>query len=81
MNTGELIKHLAKNLEISQKEARRLLDQELNGISEQLSLGNNVIVRGFGSFNLKDTRTDNKKSIAFKASQKLKEFIKSWRPS
>ena len=79
MNTGELIKQLAKNLNITQKQARRLLEQELDAIAEQLSLDHSVIIRGFGSFSVKQTRSQNL-STAFKASKKLKDRVKSWSP-
>ena len=57
MNTNDLIKQLSLKLNITQKEARRLLYQELDAIALQLSEGNNVIIRGFGTFGLRNGRT------------------------
>lgn len=84
MNTGDLIKQLSQKLEITQKEAQRLLNQELNAISQQLAKGNHVVIRGFGTLLLRDAQplADNlpRKNIIFRASEKFKELVKPWRP-
>ena len=85
MNTTELIKQLAEKLAITQKEAHRLLHQELDAIASQLADGKNVTIRGFGSFSLRQSRsrketTEAPNTVAFKASQKFKDTIKAWRP-
>jgi len=81
MTTHELIKYLAKHLQITQKEAKQLLYQELNIISERLSQDNNIIIRGFGTFALRDSHSNkSSKNIFFRSSPKLKQFIKTWRP-
>jgi len=85
MNTGELIKQLSQKLDITQKEAQRLLHQELDAISQQLAKGNHVVIRGFGTLLLRDAKPlpDNspRKNIIFRASQKFKDLVKPWRPS
>lgn len=86
MNTTDLIIQLADKLSISQKQARRLLYQEMDAIAEQLSEGKHVIIRGFGTFGLRDSRTTKQQAVAtknifFRASQKFKDFVKPWRPS
>ena len=85
MNTGELVKQLSQKLEITQNEAQRLLSQELNAISQQLAKGNHVVIRGFGTLLLRDAKSlpDNspRKNVIFRASQKLKDLVKPWRPS
>ncbi len=79
MNTSELIHHLARELGISQKAAKQLLEQELSAIAEQLGQGNEVVVRGFGKFT---PRFSGKRgSVGFKAAQKLRDAVKRWRPS
>jgi nucleoid DNA-binding protein len=85
MNTTDLIKQLATQLAITQKEAHRLLHQELKAITEQLAEGKQVIIRGFGTFSLRPARqgktpAEQSSHVAFKASQKFREKIKSWRP-
>lgn len=85
MNTTDLIKQLATQLAITQKEAHRLLHQELNAITEQLAEGKQVIIRGFGTFSLRPARPgktsgEHSNNVAFKPSQKFRENIKSWRP-
>jgi nucleoid DNA-binding protein len=85
MNTTDLIKQLAEKLAITQKEAHRLLHQELNAIAAQLAEGHQVTIRGFGSFSLRQTRSpkgtpEQPNTVAFKASQKFKDAIKAWRP-
>ena len=86
MNTTDLVIQLAEKLSISQKQARRLLYQEMNAITQHLSEGKQVIIRGFGTFGLRDSRTSKQqaavtKNIFFRASQKFKDFVKPWRPS
>lgn len=85
MNTGDLIKQLSESLDITQKEARRLLYQELDAISQQLAEDNNVIIRGFGTLRLREGKAvpgkTPRKGILFKASQKFKDLVKPWRPS
>ena len=81
MTTSDLIKRLAKRLGITQKDARLLLYNELNIISRHLSEDKNIIIRGFGTFGLRQPgSSSNKKNIFFRASPKFKNFIKSWRP-
>ena len=85
MNTGDLIKQLSQKLSITQKEAQRLLHQEFDAISHQLAKGNEVVIRGLGTFLLRDAKalSDNtpRKNVIFRASQKFKELVKPWRPS
>lgn len=85
MNTTDLITQLAKQLSISQAEARRMLQQELTAISQQLSEGKNVIIRGFGTLGLRPVRASKKnpnpgQTVFFRASQKLKTLVRPWRP-
>jgi nucleoid DNA-binding protein len=84
MNTGDLIKQLSQKLSITQKEAQRLLSQELDAISQQLAKGNEVVIRGFGTLLLREAKplADNtpRKNVILRASQKFKERVQSWRP-
>jgi nucleoid DNA-binding protein len=79
MNTSELIRQLARELKISQKTARQLLEQELTAIAEHLGQGDEVVVRGFGRFTPMTRRQG--RSISFRAAQKFREAVKRWRPS
>lgn len=81
MTTSELIKQLALKLDISQKEAHRLLHQELNAIARHLGEGRNVVIRGFGTLGLREKpNSQGKRSLFFRASQKLKDTVSSWTP-
>jgi len=85
MNTSELIRQLAQQLNITQKQARHLLQQELSAITEQLAQGNDVVVRGFGKFSLRKIASRNTpatpgQTVAFRAAQKFRERVKGWRP-
>ena len=85
MNTSELVRQLASQLNITQLEAKRLLQQELAAISAQLGAGNDVIVRGFGKFSLRESTASKTRgpqtTVSFKAAQKLRDFISGWKPS
>ena len=85
MNTTDLIKQLSEQLNISRAEARRMLKQELSALSQQLSEGKNVIIRGFGTLGLRNIRASKKtpdpgQTVFFRASQKLKAIVRPWRP-
>lgn len=85
MNTTDLITQLARQLSISHAEARRMLQQELAAISQQLSEGRNVIIRGFGTLGLRPVRASKKnpdpgQTVFFRPSQKLKTLVRPWRP-
>lgn len=53
MTTAELVKALASRMEISQRQARSLLDGYVAAITQQLVAKNTVILRNFGSFSIK----------------------------
>ena len=85
MNTTDLIRHLARQLDISQTQAKLLLKQELAALADQLEQGNEVVIRGFGKFSLRESTsglaTGNRKpTVIFKASQKFRDLVKSWKP-
>lgn len=50
MTTTELVKKLAERLEISQAEAKRLLQRLQETVVKDLESGKTVILRGFGSY-------------------------------
>jgi len=54
MTTSELVKALAERLGVSQRQARTMLDGYTAAISRQLGAKNSVIIRNFGSFNIKE---------------------------
>ena len=81
MTTSELIKQLSLSLNISQKDAKQLVYHELNILSDTLGQNNQVIIKGFGSFGLRNSRNSTTPgNVFFRPSKKLKAFIKSWRP-
>ena len=86
----ELVKEVAKALNISQKETQAVIDKTIEKIVEEVKKGNEVVFLGFGTFKQKvskekegvNPQTKEKikipasKTIAFKASSKLKEVLK-----
>lgn len=54
MTTAELVKALAERMEISQKQARTLLDAYVGAITQQLAEKKSVILRNFGTFSVKE---------------------------
>lgn len=86
MNTSELVRQLAKLLDIPQHKAKQLLYQELDAIAEELARGNEVIVRGFGKFSPRRVKTGKNApqgdtTASFKAAPALRDGVKGWRPS
>ncbi len=89
MTTTELIKALAKQLGVSQKKARSLLDSYTSAISEQLADDNSVILRNFGTFSVKHIAEKRgylpskgemclipaHRKVSFKASKRLRDEL------
>lgn len=94
MTTTEVIKLLSIRLQISQAEARRCLIQELDIITTHMSDQSQVTLRRFGTFGVKETAPRKtylpsekkyylmpaRKVPFFRASQWLKDYVKSWNP-
>ncbi|MDH5425497.1 MAG: HU family DNA-binding protein [Gammaproteobacteria bacterium] len=94
MTTTEIIKLLSIRLKISQAEARRCLMQELDIIATHMSGDSQVTLRRFGVFGVKLTAARKtylpgekkyylipaRRVAFFRASERLKEFVKSWKP-
>jgi len=57
MNTTELIDSLATRLQVSRAEAKRILNAHLDSVARHLALGDSVVLRGFGTFSVKRTRS------------------------
>lgn len=89
MTTAELVRALAKRMGVTQRQARELLDGYVGAISQQLAQNNNVIIRTFGSFSVKEIAEKHAyvpakeslclipahKKIAFKAAKGLKDEV------
>jgi integration host factor subunit beta len=54
MNRSDLINKLKEQSSLSRKNAERIVDQVFGAISETLSDGGRVEIRGFGSFTVKE---------------------------
>ncbi|MGE6346720.1 HU family DNA-binding protein [Bacillus mycoides] len=90
MNKTELIKNVAQNAEISQKEATVVLQTVVESITNALAAGEKVQLIGFGTFEVREraARTGRNpqtgeemqiaasKVPAFKAGKELKEAVK-----
>jgi len=95
MVTKEIIQLLSKRLNITQKQAKELLELQIKSISSHLQKRHNVIMRNFGTVGVKDVPArrayiPSEKTICeipahpklfFRAANKLKEFVKHWRAS
>ncbi|MGR5912006.1 HU family DNA-binding protein [Bacillus cereus] len=90
MNKTELIKNVAQNAEISQKEATVVVQTVVESITNTLAVGEKVQLIGFGTFEVREraARTGRNpqtgeemqiaasKVPAFKAGKELKEAVK-----
>lgn len=90
MNKTELIKNVAQNAEISQKEATVVVQAVVESITNTLAAGEKVQLIGFGTFEVREraARTGRNpqtgeemqiaasKVPAFKAGKELKEAVK-----
>ena len=90
MNKTELIKNVAQNAEISQKEATVVVQTVVESITNTLAAGEKVKLIGFGTFEVREraARTGRNpqtgeemqiaasKVPAFKAGKELKEAVK-----
>jgi len=89
MTKADMIKEAAQIQQITQKEATRYLDFFLSQITEELKVGNDVTLHGFGKFSTKNTaaRTGRnpitgdpvdipaKRKVVFKPQKMLKEAV------
>ncbi len=50
MNTAEIIKRLARQSSITQVKAKRLLKLHTDNMAQHLAQGDQLVLRGFGSF-------------------------------
>ena len=90
MNKGELVKAIAAEAGLTQKEAGLAFDAYVNAVTNELKAGNKVTVPGFGTYEVKtraartgiNPRTKAKieipasKAPVFKAGQGFKDAIK-----
>jgi len=53
MNKAELVSKVAKSTNQSKALTREVLDKFLEAVGDTLSAGNNIEIRGFGSFKVK----------------------------
>lgn len=89
MNKTQLVAELAKKMDISQREAKVIVDTVFEGLEEALIKGEKVELRDFGiffvkehkGFSRKNPRTGEtievprRKSPRFKEAKALREFI------
>ena len=89
MTTTELVKALAKRMELSQRDAAELLRLTFRTISASLKEKETVIIRRFGSFGTrfnkpriafhpsarKKMKLPPKETVFFRASKRLKESV------
>jgi DNA-binding protein HU-beta len=91
MNRDTLVKEMAKNSKLTQKESKLALEAFVEVVQETLKKGEKVLVAGLGQFVCRDRaerqgvnpKTSEKITIAarkvpaFKASKTLKEAVKA----
>ena len=89
MNRSGLIYALKENVDISRKDAEKIVDTFFGALKEALSKGERVEIRGFGSFTVKDYKpyvgrnpktgeqihVTSKKLPFFKVGKALKEMV------
>ncbi|MDH3354472.1 MAG: HU family DNA-binding protein [Chromatiales bacterium] len=95
MVTKEIVKLLSERLNISQRQAKDLLELQVKAITSHLQRRHNIITRDFGTVGIKEVPARRAyipsekilceipahQKIFFRAANKLKELVKSWRPS
>ncbi len=91
MTKAELVDEVAKNSDLSKKDAEVIVQTVLDGIVDSLKKGEKVELRGFGSFRLRERASRQgrnpktgekvhvpaKKVPYFKPGKELKELINS----
>ncbi len=89
MTTTELIKQLANRLSITQKEARQILQLQIERMRDHLAAGRSVVLRGFGTLSVRTTAAHRGRlpgqreevlipehhRVQFRASPKLRERL------
>lgn len=92
MNKTEIIEHLAGRLGTSKREAKRLLQIQLDAIAHQLAIGNRVVFRGLGTFDTHEMAarrgrrpTDGEaleipatRQVTFRPAQGLRDAVQAW---
>ena len=91
MTKAELVEEIAKSVELSKKDAERIVNTVFDCIIEALHNGEKIELRGFGSFRLRERKArigrnpktgetvhvPTKRVPYFKAGKELKELINS----
>ena len=91
MNKTELVHSVAREANLTQDEALRILNAFIKTITKSLKDGNSVVIAGFGSFNVKQREARDgrnpktgeiikikpSKLASFKAGKSLKDSINS----
>ncbi len=94
MNKSELINALAEDLDLSSKTASSIISTILNSMTETLVNGENIELRGFGSFTIRKydsytgrnpktgevTQIKPKKLPFFRVGKELREAVDNHRP-
>jgi DNA-binding protein HU-beta len=93
LNTKEFIKELAEKLDITQKEASKLLNSTTEVLSEVVAGGNSISIQKLGNFSVKKTEsrkiyspklrkhvlTPPRKTLEFHPANSIKEKMKNIR--
>ncbi|HUX08387.1 MAG TPA: integration host factor subunit beta [Acidobacteriota bacterium] len=91
MTKAELVEEVAKSVELSKKDAEKIVNMVFDSIIDALHDGEKIELRGFGSFRLRERKArigrnpktgetvhvPTKKVPYFKAGKELKELINS----
>ena len=91
MTKAELVEEVARSVELSKKDAEKIVNTVFDSIIEALHRGDKIELRGFGSFRLRERKArigrnpktgetvhvPTKRVPYFKAGKELKELINS----
>jgi integration host factor subunit beta len=91
MTKAELVEEVARSVELSKKDAEKIVNMVFDSIIDALHEGEKIELRGFGSFRLRERKArigrnpktgetvqvPTKKVPYFKAGKELKELINS----
>lgn len=91
MKKSDLIKQLAEEQNISLGNAKELVDNVFDAMTDELKKGQKIEIRGFASFKIKDYKgytgrnpksgkvvdVAPKKGVVFKVGQELRDYLKN----
>lgn len=94
MNKSDVVDELARRLDLSKAEAKRLLEAELEAIAHELAIGNRVVIKGLGTFDTREVAAHHgrrpgdgaaigipaRRQVTFHASDPMRDAVQAREP-